>query len=319
MTEPSLDARLAEQAEHWVVRLASGEIEARELAAFKTWLAAAPEHRAAFDRERALWLSLEGKEAAFAGAPPPRRSARPAWVRATTPRRTLAAAVAAAAIVLAAPNAVVRLQADEMSATGEVRTVALPDGSIAMLDTGTAIAIRFGQDERRIKLLRGRAWFDVKHDDRRPFRVAALGGVTQDVGTAFEVGRDDDDVRVAVTKGMVRVAAPESGDGLLVQALGRVHYARGGPVERLTPAAADGIAAWRRRLIVIDGRAFGDAIAEVARYRPGPTLTLADTSGQPKVSGVFRTDAPDIALQTLARMAGLRVATLPGGVAIIRR
>ncbi|WBO23894.1 FecR family protein [Sphingomonas abietis] len=311
---------MAEQAEHWVARLASGEIEAKEMSAFKAWLAAAPEHRAAFDRERALWQSLEGKEAAFASTPPPpRRSTRPAWVHAITPRRTLAAAVAAAAIVLATPNAVVHLQADQMAVTGEVRTIALPDGSTAMLDTDAAIAIRFGPDERRIKLLRGRAWFDVKHDDARPFRVAALGGVTQDVGTAFEVSRDDDDVTVGVTKGVVRVAASESGDGLLVHALGRVRYASSGHVERLTPATADNIAAWRRGLIVIDGRSVSDAIAEVARYRPGLTLTLADTSGQPKVSGVFRTDAPDVALQTLAHMARLRVATLPAGVAIIRR
>ncbi len=320
MTESPLDAQLNEQAEYWVVRLASGEIDAEELATLKTWLAAAPEHRAAFDRERALWHSLEGQAAAFASAPTQlRRRERPTWVRTITPRRTLAAAIAAAAIILAAPNAVVRLQADQMSATGEIRTVALPDGSTAMLDTDAAIAIRFGAAERRIKLLRGRAWFDVKHGDARPFRVAALGGVTQDVGTAFEVSRGDDSVTVGVTKGMVRVTAPESEDGVSVSASGRVRYASGGPVERLASTRAESIATWRRGLIVIDGRPLGEAIAEVARYRSGYTFTLADTSRQPRVSGVFRTDAPDEALETLAHMAGLRVANLPGDVAIVRR
>ncbi len=42
MTKPAPDAPFAEQAEYWVVRLASGEIEPNELAEFKVWQAARP-------------------------------------------------------------------------------------------------------------------------------------------------------------------------------------------------------------------------------------------------------------------------------------
>ena len=72
MNMPSDDPGLAEQAEHWVIRLASGEIDADELERFKAWLAQDSRHRTAFDRERALWQSLEGRRAAF--APLPRRT-----------------------------------------------------------------------------------------------------------------------------------------------------------------------------------------------------------------------------------------------------
>lgn len=322
MTDPANNNVLTEQAEYWVVRLASGEVSDEELSAFKTWLAVGPAHRAAFDRARGLWKALEGQEATFAlRAPKPRRRDRPAWIRRAGRREGLAAVAAAAALTLLGPDALTHIEADHISATGQIQTIALPDGSTAMLDSDSAIAVRFGPAERRIRLLRGQAWFNVRHGDARPFRVAALGGVTRDVGTAFEVSRSTDAVTVAVTQGEVRVASSddEDADGESVRALQRVRYPSGGAVERLTSGNKAGIAAWRHGLIVMDGRTVSEAIAEVARYRSGYTFTFADTSAAPKVSGVFRTAAPDEALAALARMAGLHMATLPGGIAILRR
>lgn len=231
----------------------------------------------------------------------------------------MGAVAASLALVLAVPDAMVRLRADAIADTGQVRTLALPDGSRAMLDSGAAVAVRFNATERRIELLRGAAWFDVKHGDARPFRVAALDGVTEDIGTAFEVSQRDDTVNVGVTEGVVRVSSPKGANSVTVRQFGRVRYRQGGPVRGMEPGTATGIAAWRRGIIVIDNLPVASAIAEVARYRSGVTWTLADTSGSAPVSGVFRTDAPDEALQTLASMAGLRLTTFPAGVAILRR
>lgn len=326
MNKKSSDpSSLVNQAEYWVVRLASGAITPGEMAAFEAWLSASPDHRAAFDRERSLWQSLEGQEAAFASAPTPRRlrsprrSAGRAWVRRHPVRTALGAVAASLALLLAAPDAMIRVRADAIADVGKTRTLALPDGSTAMLDSGAAVAVHFGKGERRIELLRGGAWFDVKHGDARPFRVAALGGVTEDIGTSFEVSQRGDRVHVGVTAGVVRVSSPAAGSEKIVRQLGRVRYAEGGPVEAMEPGAPTGIAAWRQGLIVIQNQPIGEAIAEVARYRPGMTINLADTSGTAPVSGVFRTDAPDEALRTLASMAGLQIATLPAGIAILRR
>lgn len=226
---------------------------------------------------------------------------------------------ASLALLMVAPDAMVRLRADAVADAGQVRTLALPDGSMAMLDSGAAVALRFGADERRVALLRGNAWFDVKHGDARPFRVSALDGVTEDIGTAFEVSQGGDAVNVGVTAGVVRVSSSEGGGSSIVRQFGRVRYRPGGPVEHMEPGNATDMAAWRRGLIIIQNQPLSEAIAEVARYRPGMTLIWADTSGSAPVSGVFRTDAPDEALHTLASMAGVRVTTLPMGVAILRR
>lgn len=308
----------AAQAEHWVVRLASGELETAELAAFKAWLAADPAHRIAFDNERALWQMLDQARGAFAPAPPPRRSRLRRLTRLATPRRALAAAAAAAIVMVLAPNAVLRFQADAIAGRGEIRTVALPDGSKAMLDSEAAIDIAYSDSERRVHLLRGKAWFTVKHDDPRAFRVAALGGVTQDIGTAFEVDRGAKAVTVSVTEGAVSVSSPGSGDGPILRASERARYLEGGAVERIEAMDQSRIAAWRRGIIVVDNLPIAEAIADVARYRKGYTWVIGSTKSAP-VSGIFRTDAPDEALATLTQMAGLQVMRLPGDVVIVRR
>lgn len=306
------------QAEHWVVKLASGELEAAELAAFKAWLATDPAHRIAFDRERMLWQSLDQLRGAFEPAPRPRRSRLRGMMRLVTQRRALAAAAAAAFLLVLSPDAALWLQADAIAGRGEIRTVTLPDGSQAVLDSEAAIAVAYSNSERRVRLLRGQAWFTVKHGDPRAFRVAALGGMTEDIGTAFEVNRSSSAVTVSVTEGAVRVSSPITTAGPVLQASERAHYPKGGTVKRIAAMDRSQIAAWRRGIIVIDNRPVAEAIADVARYRQGYTWVI-DAHQNAPVSGIFRTDDPDEALAMLTQMAGLKAMRLPGGVAIVRR
>ena len=305
---------LADQAANWVVRLSSGDLSESELATFKSWLAESPDRRAAFDRERALWQALDGHEHAF--KPAPRASHRPA-------RRTIAfqiagAAVAASIALLIAPEASLRLRADYRAPVGQTLTARLPDGSTAVLDSGAAIDVNFNAQRRAIEILRGRVWFEVRHGEARPFRVTALGGVTEDVGTAFEVRRESGHVTVGVTEGAVQVAA-EDGSTLTLGQFERAAYDRDGPAERLPGGGAHNLAPWRRNLLIVDNATLKDAVTEIGRYRQGQVLLLGDVGDVARVSGVFRIDAPDDALAALAQMTDLRLLRLPGGLILLMR
>ena len=87
---------------------------------------------------------------------------------------------------------------------GEVRTVTLPDGSRALLDTQTAIRISFAGTERRIEMLHGRARFAVVHNPARPFIVTAQGVSVTAKGTVFDVDMNHG-VEVHLIKGSVDV------------------------------------------------------------------------------------------------------------------
>lgn len=319
----TIDDRVNAQAREWVLLLASGEAASADLHAVRQWLTD-PAHARAFERERAFWQDLELHRGLFTGpvpAPPARRGLRRIagrWRPRIGKRAAAGAAVACLALALAGPDIALRLQADHMTETGAIRSVTLADGSAAVLDSGSAISVDYRNGERQVTLLRGRAWFNVAHGDARPFRVVAAGGVTEDIGTAFEVAhRDAHAVEVAVSEGAVRVA-PASGQSSLQLGAGeRVHYADSA-ARRIAALRPDRIAAWRNGELLIDKRPLAEAIAEVKRYRNGMVIVLADLRHAKPVSAVFRTDRPDGALAALAAGANLRLTHLPAGTIVIR-
>lgn len=302
------------QARHWIARLASGTVSEAELVAMRAWIDAAPAHREAFARERQTWQDLAVIRDAFvptgpaSAAPPARRPAR---------RVIGLAAVAAAVVLLGAPRAMLWFQADHVSAAGRIERVTLADGSVAMLDSDTAIDERFDAQGRTVRLLKGRGWFDVRHGDARPFRVEAGDGAVQDIGTAFEVDRTDGGVKVGVTDGVVRVAGA-TGAALTLRTGERAGFATGAAAARLA-AAPGGIAAWRNGEILLHDVPLAAAIAQVGRYRVGSVLTFGDFASAAPVSGVFRTDRADDALETIVAMRGLQQLHLPGGILLLRR
>src|SRR3546814_11445478 len=54
---------------------------------------------------------------------------------------------------------------------GEQRTERLPDGTRIILNTQTAVEVRYSRQRREIALQHGEAMFEVAHDAARPFVV----------------------------------------------------------------------------------------------------------------------------------------------------
>jgi len=313
------DSALREHAQYWVARLVAKDISASELDTLEAWIAADARHARAFSCERALWQDL-GAVADALPAPAPTRPIIRTMPIAITRRRLMHAAPAALAASLAlaffGPSLMIDLRADHRTATGEVRSIALPDGTTAMLDSGSAISVAFDGDRRTVHLLAGRAWFDVHHEGR-PFMVEALDGETRDIGTGFEVRRDGGAVEVGVTNGMVQVRAPGRSDGPTLRAGERVRYTADG-MATLPAEPATQLAMWRRGELSIEQQPVRSAIAEIARYRSAPVWMIGDFSASEPVSGLFLIQRPDEALETIVKMRGLRTLRLPGGALIVR-
>ena len=206
-----------------------------------------------------------------------------------TPNRWPAFAAAAALVV--AIGALVwrgRGSTDEttMIAARELATLVggrdslvLPDGSQVILGPGSHLTITagYGQAARRL-VLRGEAYFDVKHDASHPFVVAAGAATVRDVGTAFAVHADSTgDVRVAVTAGTVELARASSsstatlnaGDVGTVSTLGSVVAERG--------AATDDDLAWRRGKLIFRDATIAEVRDDIRRWY-GIDLVVRDTT-----------------------------------------
>lgn len=104
------------------------------------------------------------------------------------------------------------------AAQGEVKTLILPDSSIATLSPGTVLRYpeAYAKEERKIFLDKGEAFFEVVKDPQHPFRVVSGELQTTALGTSFTVQYDPflKREKVNLYTGKVAVASVNEGTNL---------------------------------------------------------------------------------------------------------
>ena len=210
----------------------------------------------------------------------------------------------AAACLLAlvvGPDLWLNLRADYATGTAETKTIRLSDDSTVTLAPQSAIAVAYTRDERRIHLLAGQTFFEVKPNAERPFRVAAKAIDVTVLGTRFDVRREDDEASVAVEKGVVRVghatADPPVAETLTAGQSVRVSWA--GRAER-NDRPVDQIAAWRRKQLVARDEPLGVVVEQLRRYYAGRIIVTDTALAARPVTGVYNLADPVAALRGIA-------------------
>jgi transmembrane sensor len=330
VTGPDDPDDIENQAAHWVIRRQEGPLAASDQAAFDAWLAQSPEHRRALVAAERAWAELGDLRAAPGAlrADLTRTVLRAVPRQAPTPRRAwlgrrVASAVLAASLLLAIGiwwlgDPLTYLQADHRTGPGEIRTVMLQDGSAVALNAGSAIAIRFSAQERRVELLAGEALFTaapMRGAEGRPFVVAAAGGTARALGTKFLIERNDGGVAVTVLEHRVEVA---TGAGTRILAPGqRLRYTAAGAFGVIASVNADRFAAWSRFQLTFDQAPLSQIVAELNRYRRGAIVIANADLAERRVSGVFRLDDLDGALALIAQELSARTVSMPPFVTIL--
>ena len=307
---------ITEAAAEWAVLLHAGALSEDDQAQLDQWLAADARHAPALRFAEQTWaalgeLALEARPLAHRLPP---AAARPAPVtRRRRPLRWVGRA-AVLSLVLAVgwvsgPTLLLQMQSDYRTGAGEIRTVQLDDGSSVELDASSAISIDYDSNERRISLLAGSAVFDVApmgEAETRPFVVQSAGGRTRALGTQFVVGREgSEQAWVGVLQHSVAVslqAPPVQGAAQYTLEEGQsARYSAKNGVQPLPGFDLSAATSWRRGVLIFDRQPLGQVIEQLNRYRPGQILLANPALASRQVSGVFRLELLDSALQTLTR------------------
>jgi len=233
-------------------------------------------------------------------------------------RLAIAASLAAVAVgIWQFPALLLRWQADYLTAAGTQSNVLLPDGSTMMLNTASAVAIDFEGGRRKVFLLKGEAYFDVRRDPERPFRVVGHFGDVEVKGTAFSVRSGDAEDQVILERGRVDVASIQRQSDRLTLSPGQMGVARERSlsVEQVDPVT---VLAWREGRVVFDNQPFSKVLNELARYYSGSIIMLTDRVSNLPVTGNYRVDNVEGAIQILADAAGVTMNRLPGGIILLR-
>lgn len=326
---PSLETNddVEKTAADWVTRCDAG-LTAAEQQIFQDWLAADARHADAFDRLSEAWAVFDRvQQQGAASVILDRLEQR---IRRRRSRRAQAGVAAGAVLCAGLLYFGLRAPAGPAGAepgpTPPAPRVAfdpirkLPDGSIVELKEGAEIEVAYSAEARRVRMVRGEAYFRVEKDKARPFYVEAHGVQVRAVGTAFSVQMQAAAVEVVVKEGAVDVghATPATNDSgpVRVDAGNRIVM----PLMRLRPAqrasiptpAADPTAhsepvqpvtmteqemearlAWRLPRLEFEGMPLAEAVALLNRHN-ALQISLADPAvGALRISGNFRADNPE--------------------------
>ena len=294
---PALDPRLVRRASQWWVELQSdGTASLRQ--ACLNWRKANPEHERAWQRVQAVTGQLRGVPEPLVQATllTPRQASR----RQAIKTLLLLTGVTGAGIATIRLAPWVDWRADESTRIGESRHVTLPDGSQVVLNTDTAIDLRYDTTERRLVLLRGEILVTTAADvapDARAFLVDTAHGTLRALGTRFLVRQDRDDSELQVYEGAVEIRATRSDSAAeVVHAGSRVRF----DDMHVTPSgsAQETSATWTRGMLVVTEMPLRQFLRELSRYRRGH-LGCDDQIASLRVSGTFPLADTDRVLRAL--------------------
>ncbi|MDB5453537.1 MAG: transcriptional regulator [Caulobacteraceae bacterium] len=307
------------QAADWVVRLQADELEADEALTFDAWLQASPENARAYDQALDVWLEL-GQAAAHVDAGLRVRSPiKPAFRRFYLAAGAIAAAAAAALVVLPQVTPPPAPRGYD-TATGEHRTVRLADGSTIELNAGTHLTVEVSAHERRVVLDQGQAVFDVAHDPKRPFLIAAGDRTVRVVGTQFDVRRRDGQLSVTVARGLVEVRPDggAAGTAFRLHPGQRLDHREGAKDARITAATPEEVLGWRSGRLVYRDQPLAEVVADLNQQFPTPIVIEDPKLGATPISGVLVLDDQDAVIRRLALLVSVTAVRSDAGV-VLRR
>jgi transmembrane sensor len=309
--ERTAGATLSDEAIAWLVALDGGTADE---AAFETWRNADPRHAAAFAQVAATWRRtadprLAGLIDHSAEALPQAEGPAPKMVsRRTVTRGTLAALVGlgSAGAFLAWPG-----RTYAATAVGERRTIRLPDGSHAILNTDTRLAWRFDK-QRDVWVERGEAALLVRHG-AQPLRLHSnpISAGLSDGKFSFRLGAESAQLLVLAGRATADRGIVVAGSVLTIVA----DKAR---IAALSPQAITAATAWQDGRIVFNGMTLNSAIAEYNRYLPEKIVLGEVDLGATQLGGAFQIDDPDPFLIGLQESFGIQYRRQGGQIVLFR-
>lgn len=310
-TQEPIPPAVAREAVHWLLELgeASGTSETQHThQQWQAWLAADPLHTRA-------WQRIAEVDAQLRNLPTP-----VALQTLTAPGMGRRHAVRLAVLLSAGTGGLLaaqhsdlgsyawqQLAADWSTTTGQRREAVLADGTRVLLNTASAMNVRYTATERLIVLRAGEILVQSAPDHQpdtatgtpRPLRVRTAEGLVRAIGTRFTVHQQDGRTNVAVLQGAVELLPAHTPQRSLRLDAGEQSHFTALDLGQVQPLQEAGTA-WSEGMLVADDMPLADFLAELSRHRSG-VLRCAPDAAQLRVSGAYPLADTDRVLAALTR------------------
>lgn len=201
--------------DHLIALYLSGESSEDQTRELEAWVLADPNHKTAFRQAKKHWMM------AGLAKPGPQLDVESHWqvvrekvqpktktVKLRAARRSRWAIAATIGLLIVSGLWWMTQRADQSLVSTDLPVSReLADGSIIHLNRSTEIEYNYREDLRELSIL-GDGFFDVAHDQSRPFVVNTSGGQIEVLGTSFylDARPDLDEVEVILEEGSVRMS-----------------------------------------------------------------------------------------------------------------
>jgi len=326
VTQSQASAELASSRE--INATATAFLERREFdtwtasdeAELNAWLMVSSAHCAAYWRLEAVWkrtqrlAALTSHTTAQASAEP---NGRAVW-------RWIAASAAAFAVFGAGLSLYLLSPRDTVYETpiGGHQVIALSDGSRMELNTDTVLRTRITNAVRTVTLVRGEAYFRVKHDAARSFVVNVAGSKVTDLGTTFSVRNDRFRVQVVLFEGRARfdpsISVRRQAPVILIPGDDVVATAASTLVRHQSPESLTNQLGWRRGVITFSHTTLAEVADEFNRYNRLKLVVADPETARLTMGGTFPANNVELFGRMVTAMLGLHVSRRGDEVVISR-
>lgn len=301
---------LFDEASTWFIRMHAEHVCDQDQLEFNRWLAISPQHAQAWEEVRTLYMALETPAKNLrqsAKQTPTLRTITPPLGRSFIPIRAAAALLLCTALMFfLQPSLLQNLHSDYHTATGEQQQIDLADGSKLLLNTDSAVTVEIEDNVRRVQLLRGEAYFQVAHAPERPFWVDAGAALARVTGTAFSVGRNNDNVTITVAEGRVETSTTDHPEQITPLTPGETARYQNQQLAAKQSTDVQRTLAWRQGQIVFVQATLSEVVDEINRYRPGRLIITNEQLKNRPITAVFSVNRLDDAVTALEQIFGIR-------------
>lgn len=325
--------RILNEATDWLLILAEAHHDDPARAEFQQWLSIDSRHEAAWSELNHTYHLIGEADPVLPGRWKTGESQKPVvgWLSRANrhhdtgqshprfhKRYALSLAASIILVIWFAPAAMIALNADHSTGTGQIRTIRLEDGSSARLGPSSAIRVSYAGAERRVELLAGEALFQVRPDKTRPFRVLA-GDLTATVlGTGFDVRLKPSGTEVGVQHGKVRVDLADTAKEPFILKAGDRLLANPHGETQTDHVAPQLIASWALGEVNARDRTVTEVIDDIRPWYRGRILLVDDDLAIRRVNGVYNPRDASQAIRSLVLPLGGSVTQITPWLIVVR-
>jgi ferric-dicitrate binding protein FerR (iron transport regulator) len=186
---------------------------------------------------------------------------------------------------------------------------ALPDGSTAVLNKNSSLTFEYNPREKTRKVkLKGEGYFDVKHEEEKPFVIETGETLIRDIGTTFNIKSypDRDTIEVVVQTGVVQFYT-ERDPGLTINAGETGYYSKRGKSFTKLMLADTNVLAYKTKVFSFHNTDLRSVIEQINQVYDSKIILANNDIADCPLTTVFRNEELDYVVEVIAASFSLTV------------